>query len=305
MHGDDLAWSAASASATSTPGGRRTRARSTGWPRSRRRSPAQPSCSCATRVAWVWTTRSPATCRSCGAGSRRRLDRQRHHPHAAVPRVGADGRPTGHGLARTHVPGRARRRTWHGPPRSAPGCRPTHSRSTPTWGTSCWARWWRASPAVPTPSTSRSRSSTRWRWARRGSCRCPMRCEVRRAIGYAPRGFSDELRETVAALDCQAEGGLLSCVKDMARWISFQLREDGGERSGAQVLAGPTLAEMHRPRYLGDLAWTEAWGISWYAVWRGRCDLGAALRRTARVQDKRLLRDEASSGGDCVCERGR
>jgi CubicO group peptidase (beta-lactamase class C family) len=96
----------------------------------------------------------------------------------------------------------------------------------------------------------------------------PDALEVRRAIGYAPRGFSDELRESVAAPDCQAEGGLLSCVEDMARWISFQLREDGGERSGAQVLAGPTLAEMHRPRYLGDLAWTEAWGISWYAVRR-------------------------------------
>ena len=51
----------------------------------------------------------------------------------------------------------------------------------------------------------------------------------------------------------------------MARWVAFQMREDGGPRDGAQVLAGTTLAEMHRPRYLGDEAWTEAWGISWYA----------------------------------------
>jgi CubicO group peptidase (beta-lactamase class C family) len=70
----------------------------------------------------------------------------------------------------------------------------------------------------------------------------------------------------VPAPDCQAEGGLLSCVDDLARWLSFQLREDGGARAGAQVLAGTTLAEMHRPRYLeGDDAWGLAWGISWYA----------------------------------------
>lgn len=84
------------------------------------------------------------------------------------------------------------------------------------------------------------------------------------AIGYGPRGFSDELLESVAAPSCPAEGGLWSCVDDMARWIAFQLREDGGPREGAQVLAGATLAEMHRPRYLGDDAWTEAFGITWY-----------------------------------------
>ena len=32
---------------------------------------------------------------------------------------------------------------------------------------------------------------------------------------------------------------------------------------------GATLAEMHRPRYLGDEAWTQAWGIAWYAVRQG------------------------------------
>jgi CubicO group peptidase (beta-lactamase class C family) len=92
---------------------------------------------------------------------------------------------------------------------------------------------------------------------------------ARRAIGYAARGFSDVLRESVAAPTTQAEGGLWSCVADLARWVSFQLREDGGPRAGAQVLAGETLAEMHRPRYLGDAAWTEAWCIAWYAVRRG------------------------------------
>jgi D-alanyl-D-alanine carboxypeptidase len=94
----------------------------------------------------------------------------------------------------------------------------------------------------------------------------PDSLEQRRAVGYAARDFSDDLRESVPAPDCQAEGGLLSCVDDLARWLSFQLREDGGARAGAQVLAGTTLAEMHRPRYLeGDDAWRLAWGISWYA----------------------------------------
>jgi hypothetical protein len=60
-----------------------------------------------------------------------------------------------------------------------------------------------------------------------------------------------------------------SSVSDLARWISFQLREDGGDRKGAQVLAGSTLKEMHTPRYLGDEAWNEAWCISWYARRRG------------------------------------
>jgi CubicO group peptidase (beta-lactamase class C family) len=91
---------------------------------------------------------------------------------------------------------------------------------------------------------------------------------ARRATGYAPRWFSDDLTESITAPSTEAEGGLWSCVADLARWVSFQLREDGGSRAGAQVLAGETLAEMHRPRYLGDAAWTEAWCISWYAVRR-------------------------------------
>jgi CubicO group peptidase (beta-lactamase class C family) len=71
---------------------------------------------------------------------------------------------------------------------------------------------------------------------------------------------------SVAPPSCQAEGGLSSSLEDLARWISFQFSHDGGPRRGAQVLAGPTLAEMHRPRYLateGD--WRIAWGLTWYA----------------------------------------
>jgi CubicO group peptidase (beta-lactamase class C family) len=86
----------------------------------------------------------------------------------------------------------------------------------------------------------------------------------RRAVGYAARGFSDALRESVAAPSTQAEGGLWSCAADMARWVSFQL----GAPAAPQVLGAATLAEMHRPRYLADDTFAEAFGISWYALRR-------------------------------------
>jgi len=87
----------------------------------------------------------------------------------------------------------------------------------------------------------------------------------RRAVGYDARWMSDELDEARPVPAVFAEGGLWSCVDDLARWIAANLREDGGDRGGDQVLAGRTLKEMHRPRYLGDEAWTEAWCIGWYA----------------------------------------
>jgi hypothetical protein len=62
-----------------------------------------------------------------------------------------------------------------------------------------------------------------------------------------------------------AEGGLWSCVQDLARWISFQLRAYTGPAADSPVLAAASLREMHKPRYLGDDDWTSAWGISWSA----------------------------------------
>src|ERR687891_991051 len=75
---------------------------------------------------------------------------------------------------------------------------------------------------------------------------------ARRATGYGPRWFSDELEVAPAMPGVWAEGGLWSCVEDLARWISFQFRVDAGPRAGKQILAGSTLREMHRPRYLVD-----------------------------------------------------
>jgi CubicO group peptidase (beta-lactamase class C family) len=84
----------------------------------------------------------------------------------------------------------------------------------------------------------------------------PAQLEKRRATGYGGRFASDELEPSSIAPSIGAEGGLWSCVEDLAGWLSYQFRDDG------------TLREMHRPRYLANEAWTEAFGIAWYAVRR-------------------------------------
>jgi len=79
----------------------------------------------------------------------------------------------------------------------------------------------------------------------------------------------------------QAEGGLLSSVADLARWLAFQLSAypagaeangtgvygTGANGTGAEkVLPAAQLRAMHTPRYLADPDWTRAWGISWFAT---------------------------------------
>jgi CubicO group peptidase (beta-lactamase class C family) len=57
-------------------------------------------------------------------------------------------------------------------------------------------------------------------------------------------------------------GQLQSSVADLARWISFQFREDGGERAGSQVVSGRTLSEMHRPQYAAA-DWSSGQCLPW------------------------------------------
>ena len=87
----------------------------------------------------------------------------------------------------------------------------------------------------------------------------------RRAVGYSRRPFSDELDPEPAFPPVWAEGGLWSCVQDLARWIAFHLRAYTGPAADSPVLAAASLREMHKPRYLADDDWTSAWGISWCA----------------------------------------
>ena len=63
-------------------------------------------------------------------------------------------------------------------------------------------------------------------------------------------------------------GGIYSSVNDMARWLSFQFRTDAAQRSGPQVLPGPTLQEMHHPQYT-EADWESGQCLSWHALHGG------------------------------------
>jgi CubicO group peptidase (beta-lactamase class C family) len=87
---------------------------------------------------------------------------------------------------------------------------------------------------------------------------------ARRMTGYTAREHED--RPSVApvvSLDGVAAcGQLQSSVRDLARWLAFQCREDGGERGGAQVLSGRSLAEMHRPQF-AEPDWSSGHALAW------------------------------------------
>jgi CubicO group peptidase (beta-lactamase class C family) len=96
----------------------------------------------------------------------------------------------------------------------------------------------------------------------------PERLAGRIATGYSGRTFSDELEAAPHVAGVGAEGGLSSTVEDLARWISFQLGAHEDPPRESPVLAAASRREMHKPRYLSDETWTQAWGITWYAVRR-------------------------------------
>ena len=88
----------------------------------------------------------------------------------------------------------------------------------------------------------------------------PARLRARCATGYEPRFLSDELELAPhEASVFGAEGGLWSCVEDLARWLSRQLAEE------PKIVVRETLDEMHKARFLTDEEWTTAWCIGWYA----------------------------------------
>jgi CubicO group peptidase (beta-lactamase class C family) len=89
---------------------------------------------------------------------------------------------------------------------------------------------------------------------------------ARLATGYRPRWLSDTF-EPATGLSTfpQAEGGLYSCVEDLARWVSAQFPVAGGPEGHRTVLADETLREMQRPRYLEGDEWDQAWCVAWYA----------------------------------------
>ena len=93
---------------------------------------------------------------------------------------------------------------------------------------------------------------------------------ARRAVGYRGRWLSDEFTPTAALPEFpEAEGGMQSCVEDVAKWLSAQFPMDNAPAGHRTVLSDATLREMHRPRYLEGDKWEEAWCIGWYAVRKG------------------------------------
>jgi CubicO group peptidase (beta-lactamase class C family) len=92
---------------------------------------------------------------------------------------------------------------------------------------------------------------------------------ARRAVGYAPRAFSDELDVAPQAPRVWAEAGLWSCVDDLLSWVAVQLSAYRPDGTGPGVLSAASLREMHAPRYLAGDDWTRAWGLSWCAVRQG------------------------------------
>jgi CubicO group peptidase (beta-lactamase class C family) len=90
---------------------------------------------------------------------------------------------------------------------------------------------------------------------------------ARRAVGYRPRWMADEFVPAVQLAEFpEAEGGMQSCVEDVARWLSAQFAMERAPEGHRTVLSDETLREMHRPRYLEGDKWEEAWCIGWYAV---------------------------------------
>lgn len=86
----------------------------------------------------------------------------------------------------------------------------------------------------------------------------------RRMTGYTATEHEDRpaVAPVVSLGGVAACGQLQSSVRDLARWLAFQCREDGGPRRGAQVLDGMTLAEMHRPQHL-EPDWSAGHALAW------------------------------------------
>jgi D-alanyl-D-alanine carboxypeptidase len=88
------------------------------------------------------------------------------------------------------------------------------------------------------------------------------------AVGYDARSFEDRLSPARSFSSGQtvAEGGLWSCVEDLARWVAQQFRvDDALERGPGQVLQGSSVAEMHRAVVVDGAEWKQARGLGWGA----------------------------------------
>ena len=84
--------------------------------------------------------------------------------------------------------------------------------------------------------------------------------------GYDPDPYQDRPAPArYGHLDgIAAAGQLHSTIHDLARWVAFQFRTEGGPRQGAQILDGATLAEIQRPQYM-EPDWSAGQCLGWRA----------------------------------------
>lgn len=86
-------------------------------------------------------------------------------------------------------------------------------------------------------------------------------------VGYNPTPYQDRPeRAPYAHLNgISSAGQLHSTVSDLAKWISFHFRTDGGDRGDAQVLRGQTLVEIQQPQYV-EPDWSAGQCLGWRAT---------------------------------------
>ncbi len=89
---------------------------------------------------------------------------------------------------------------------------------------------------------------------------------LRNAIGYMPERYQDapEIAPDPSTNGYIAAAGLRSCVSDLAKWISLQFQTGTDERSGAQILSGNSLREMHRISFV-EPTWLAGYALPWMA----------------------------------------
>ncbi|MCH8290852.1 beta-lactamase family protein [Candidatus Poribacteria bacterium] len=83
-------------------------------------------------------------------------------------------------------------------------------------------------------------------------------------VGYNPTPYQDRPERAPYAhlKGLSSAGQLHSTIEDLAKWVSFQFRVDGGDRCDAQVLSGRTLAEIQRPQYV-EPDWSGGQCLGW------------------------------------------
>ena len=276
----------ASASATLPRGAHRTRAPFTAWPRSRRPSPARPSCSCATRGCLGLDDPAVAHLPELAAAASpfgpiesvtiRRLLSHESGLMGDPPGTDWDG-PRYEGMVAVNL---ANARPDRHP------CAAEHPAEVLEHGLPVARR--DGGPCFrpsPTPTTSGRRSWIRWGWHRTGFLPLPDSLEA--APGR--RLCATAISATTCGSRCRPPTARprAACCR---AWTTshagcrFSCARTAAPEPASQVLAG-TDAGRDAPPALpgGRRAWGLAWGDQLVRHAQGRGGVGAALRRAARV----------------------